>query len=134
MSLALHRHGAQIPAGPVHSARPAWVAVTLAPIALVVAVVLALTAFHSVGEKNLTVWETVWFFAVQGAVVFTAPVAGLVLGVRAARTGNRWAAVAAGVAAAMLAALLVILISGGWFDTTPSITTGMPGATQTLMR
>ena len=95
MSMILHRHGVEgRPAGPIRSARPAWVAVICAPIALVIAIFLALTVFHSVGEKDLTVWETFSFFAVQSVVLFTAPVAGIVFGVRAAITGNRSAAVA----------------------------------------
>ncbi len=125
MSMILHRHGVEgRPVGPVRSARPAWVAVICVPIALVVAVFLALTVFHSVGEKDLTVWETFSFFAVQSVVLFTAPVAGVVLGVRAAISGNRSATVAAGIAVAMLIILLIVLASGGFFDTTPSVTTG----------
>ncbi len=125
MSMILHRHGVEgQPVGPIRSARPAWVAVICAPVALVIAAFLALTVFHSVGEKDLTFWETFSFFAVQSVVLFTAPVAGIVFGLRAAMSGNRSAAIAAGIAAAMIVALLVVLSSGGFFDTTPSVTTG----------
>lgn len=125
MSMVLHRHGVEgRPVGPVRSSRAAWVAVICAPVALVIAMFLALTVFHSVGEKDLTFWETFSFFAVEGVVLFTAPVVGVVSGVRAAVSGNRSAAVAAGIAAAMLVALLVIITSGSWLDTTPSVTSG----------
>lgn len=126
MSMILHRHGApDMAPRPIRAARPAWVAVALAPIALPVAVFLALTVFHNVGEKDLTVWETVSFFVIMSAVLFTAPVVGAVMGLRAALSGNHSAAVAAGIAAAMIVALLIFLAAGSWFDTTPSVTTGM---------
>jgi hypothetical protein len=67
------------------------------------------------------VWETVSFLVVQSLVLFTAPVAGIVLGVRAALSGNRAAAVAAVVAAVGLVVLLFLGLSGGWLDTTPSV-------------
>ena len=96
----------------VRSARWAWVALLLAPVGLVLGTAFQLTVFHGVSEQDVrTTWEIFSWVTATCLAMFAAPLAGIVLGLRAARSGNRSGYVAAGIGVAMLPGLIFLSVA-----------------------
>lgn len=81
---------------PVRSSRLAWLALLLTPALGAVAIWMS---FFVLGDENIKWWGEL----IVAVLVVAPPIAGLLLGVRSALSGNRLGAHAAAVAAAWLA-------------------------------
>ncbi len=93
----------------VRSARWAWIAIALTPVAAVTGFVIQAAIANVINVElgpmesgnPIKVWQWVLLEVAAGSVALTAPVTALVFGVRAARSGNRSGTVAAIVAIAI---------------------------------
>ncbi len=102
-------HSARAPAPPIPSARPAWIAIALTPVGLLLSVAVGYGVAALIGVTldpatgpGPTVWQNFIVWSIGSICWFAPPVAAIVFARAPARAGNR-----AGIAALVVGAVLV---------------------------